>query len=134
MTLEATAPPPKPALGVRRRASSAPATRTRSDDEYLMAAFELDATAFLKYFQAEHPQVHGRYEQLCQANGNLEEFRASPLVFILANKPMCCVHVAKRFIDARLGMVGGASDVAREAVALGIEGLDGWWHLLHQKM
>ena len=69
-----------------------------------MAAFKLEATTFHNYFEAEYPEVRRRYEQLCQANDNLEEFRASPLVFILANKPKCCMHVAKRFIDARPGM------------------------------
>ena len=95
------------------------APNTRSDDEYMMAAFELDAAAFLTYFATEHPEVHGRYEQLCQAHGNLEEFHASPLVFILANKPECCTHVAKRFIDARPATM--ESDAAPAASSTGGE-------------
>ena len=86
--------PPK-ADAARRAARAA----RKGDDEYLMAALERGDTAFLGYFERTHPELHRRYETLCRDNGKLEEFRANPLVFILANQPECCTHVAKRFID-----------------------------------
>ena len=81
------------------RALQTATTARKGNDEYLMAALELGDTEFLGYFERTRPELYRRYETLCRDNGKLEEFRANPLVFILANQPECCTHVAKRFID-----------------------------------
>ena len=74
--------------------------KQKTAEEYLATAFEMNGKKFLKSFQRTHNRVFENYEKLCSENGNLEEFRANPLVFILANDPLCCTAIAKRFIDA----------------------------------
>jgi len=73
----------------------------KSEEEYLTAAFELNGDEFLKYFQDSDDRVFQNYKALCSENGSLEEFTASPLVFILANQPRCCTAIAKNFVDTK---------------------------------
>ena len=63
------------------------------------AAFELKGEEFLKFFDDNHYGVLYYYEGMLLVNGNLDEFRANPLVFILANEPPCCTWIAKMFIN-----------------------------------
>jgi len=82
--------------------SCAPPTTKKSNmtqEEYLTAAFELNGEEFLKFFEETCGRVFHNYEALCRDHGNLEDFRANPLVFILANEPACCTSIAKMFIN-----------------------------------
>ena len=87
---------------VRQRFEPAEKKAKMTQDEYLTAALKVTGEEFLKFFEANHCRVFYNYEGLCLANGNLDEFRANPLVFILANEPMCCTSIAKMFIESVL--------------------------------
>ena len=81
-------------------AAAAPqAAPPRSAEAYLEAAWELDASGFLGYFERAHPRLYRNYEDLCRNHGMLVEYHANPVVFILANQPKCCTDVAMRFVD-----------------------------------
>ena len=86
--------------------SSAPASsdahkKARTQEKYLTTALELNGEEFLKFFKEVCDPLLCKYETLCRDNGYLDEFRANPLVFIMANQPQCCTFVAKMFIDAK---------------------------------
>ena len=82
-----------------KRAGVKAASKPRSNEEYLAAAFELDASDFLSYFEGQYPKLYHNYEHLCRSSDKLTEYHANPVVFILANEPLCCTHVARRFVD-----------------------------------
>ena len=89
-----------------KRKATAPAgahteKKARTQEEYLTTAFKLNGEEFLKFFKAVCGPLLCKYETLCRDNGYLDEFRANPLVFIMANQPQCCTFVAKMFIDAK---------------------------------
>mmetsp|Transcript_46251 Transcript_46251/g.106772 ORF Transcript_46251/g.106772 Transcript_46251/m.106772 type:complete len:127 (-) Transcript_46251:161-541(-) len=80
-----------------------------SNEEYLMTAFAMNSSDFLDFFSEVSPQVHRRYEELCRENNTLDEFRGNPLVFILANNPTCCAHIARSYIDRCCAAAGSRS-------------------------
>ena len=93
-----------------KRAHAKAAPKSRSAEEYLAAALELDASGFLGYFKGKHPQLYRNYEGLCRSSDKLGEYHANPVVFILANQPLCCTHVAKRFVDDHPAPAAAAHD------------------------
>uniref|UniRef100_A0A7S2AN82 Uncharacterized protein n=1 Tax=Alexandrium andersonii TaxID=327968 RepID=A0A7S2AN82_9DINO len=90
----------------------------RTHDDYLAEALCMDAEDFLTYFGKVNPQVQKRYTDLCRQNNTLDDFLASPLVFILANRPKCCTYVATGYIDCRCGVDSrGPSQADKSVVA-----------------
>mmetsp|Transcript_96968 Transcript_96968/g.269813 ORF Transcript_96968/g.269813 Transcript_96968/m.269813 type:complete len:102 (+) Transcript_96968:68-373(+) len=81
-----------------------------SDEDYLMAAFEMNSADFLDFFSEVSPQVQQRYVELCSQNSTLDEFMSNPLIFILANKPRCCAHIARDYVDRRYMAADSGSD------------------------
>ena len=57
------------------------------------------AEAFLAEWRERDPRGLQRYQDLCAENGNTEEFRANPLAFIVANKPLCCLMRALEYVS-----------------------------------
>mmetsp|Transcript_101225 Transcript_101225/g.326715 ORF Transcript_101225/g.326715 Transcript_101225/m.326715 type:complete len:154 (-) Transcript_101225:180-641(-) len=84
-----------------------------TDEEYLMAALELDPKAFLAFFSEVNPQTRRKYEDLCRQNNTLDEFTASPLIFILANNPRCCTPIAKAYVEKHCAATDCGGEVQR---------------------
>lgn len=83
---------------------AAPADAANNNEQYLMAAVKMSASEvaeFPAFFSKVNPDVHQRYKDLCKENNTLDEYMANPLVFILANNPQCCSHIAREYVDVR---------------------------------
>mmetsp|Transcript_36125 Transcript_36125/g.100295 ORF Transcript_36125/g.100295 Transcript_36125/m.100295 type:complete len:327 (-) Transcript_36125:106-1086(-) len=73
-------------------------------EQYLAAAVKMsseEAADFLAFFSRVNPRAEQRYTDLCRENNTLDEYMANPLVFILANNPYCCAHIARTYVDHR---------------------------------
>ena len=87
--------------------------------DYLPAAMALeDASGFLPFFQQTYPKLFCSYRELCTAQGVMAEFEGNPLVFILANEPRCCVHVAREFLDMPAAKRAKAAEERSKAARL----------------
>mmetsp|Transcript_36521 Transcript_36521/g.105202 ORF Transcript_36521/g.105202 Transcript_36521/m.105202 type:complete len:319 (-) Transcript_36521:116-1072(-) len=77
---------------------------TSPNEQYLMAAVkmsETDIAGFPAFFADINPDVHQKYKDLCKEQNTFDDYMANPLVFILANNPQCCVHIAREYVDIR---------------------------------
>mmetsp|Transcript_4515 Transcript_4515/g.10647 ORF Transcript_4515/g.10647 Transcript_4515/m.10647 type:complete len:291 (-) Transcript_4515:165-1037(-) len=94
----------RPLVEERSQECSSRSPVPASDDSYLEAAVKMsdeDASEFMEFFSKVNPDIQQKYTDLCRENDTLDEFVANPLVFILANNPQCCAHIAREYVDSR---------------------------------
>ena len=74
------------------------------DSVLLNDAATIDAagcTEFCLFFQSCDVKLYNNYVQMCINKNVADNFFANPLLFIVANEPLCCFRIAKRFLIER---------------------------------
>mmetsp|Transcript_24071 Transcript_24071/g.71966 ORF Transcript_24071/g.71966 Transcript_24071/m.71966 type:complete len:319 (-) Transcript_24071:74-1030(-) len=92
---------------------SPPLGDTSPNEMYLMEAVKMspsEIAEFPAFFSKCNPDVQERYKDLCKENNTLDEYMANPLVFILANNPQCCAHIARDYVDNRSSPSASTND------------------------
>mmetsp|Transcript_107396 Transcript_107396/g.334784 ORF Transcript_107396/g.334784 Transcript_107396/m.334784 type:complete len:313 (-) Transcript_107396:96-1034(-) len=90
------------------------------NEQYLIAAVKMNVSEvadFPAFFSKVNPEVQQKYEDLCKDNHTLEEYMANPLVFILANNPQCCAHIARDYVDSHSPCSSMEKDKDRTPIA-----------------
>ncbi len=57
-----------------------------------------DPQKFLTFFENSNKKVYENYLRLNREADTLDSFHGNPLVFILLNKPQCCLEICKEYI------------------------------------
>lgn len=68
-------------------------------EDYLLKAFAMNPNSFMQLLQRDYSTQLQEFEELCKSTNTLGEFRASPLIFILANQSKDLLGIATEFMD-----------------------------------